>query len=730
MASMKTMMMMTLDVGPSMKNPVSSSSKCNKIDLAKAFMGHFILQRMMASKTVEFGVATFGDDETNNFLNGNQGGYEGVNEVWPMCRPTPETLTSIHNIELGSEPGDLIDGIVVSQDTLIRVNQGKAFNRLMLIITDGETEVQGVGDLEEIVTQMRTVKNFAVYIALIGKVNPSSSITKQENAKLLKSIASNVNGRYMEIEDLAESFHLLSAGLGLGTKPVVSKTILEVSPNLKIPVCYWSKVSKATAPTLKKQNKNTPPQAESVVKRDISYRNPEDPDQEIPEEEKVKGFKYGNQYVPVNSADEEKFKIPGSPIIRVIGFIPSTNIPRFHYLDGPTYVYPSQDLDVAHAAVQAFSTAMKEKDRVALVRFVKRDSSDPALMVLIPKKDHLDRDCFLMHRIPCAEDIREFNFPSLISFASDNQVRNNATLRTQKGAMSSFVRSMVIHNPNQQMLSCTNPSLHRVYADIHRRVINENEELMVAVDGGFKSFDTPEVSASLAEMNKHFPLKRSEKSTDRKKVFWSDIEIKTTAETDGNGRIKIEIDGQQIAAALSGQAAVANATAASGVGTVDLPDFTVGSVTPTEDLEQLIEAVKNSSLGDVEKRTKIVEALLVMTKVIERNITVGASKPHYKRAVECLSSLRSIAIREKDADVYNAFLRNTMKGVFSKGRHTMVWQMVVDEKLSLISSNDVTTSTVSVTEAKEFFNEKFVVEVPVTAVIVADEEEDLFGNME
>lgn len=199
MASMKTMMMMALDVAPSMTQPVSSDSKYSKLELAKAFMGHFVLQRMMASKTAEFGVATFGDDETNNFLNESQGGYENVNQVCEMARASPQTLEALHGITAGSQAGDLIDGVVVCQDVLMRVNAGKAFNRLLLLVTDGETEVQGVEDLEAVVDQMKTIRNFAVYIAMIGKTRDDSTVVKQQNAQLLRSIAENVNGRYMEV---------------------------------------------------------------------------------------------------------------------------------------------------------------------------------------------------------------------------------------------------------------------------------------------------------------------------------------------------------------------------------------------------------------------------------------------------------------------------------------------------------------------------------------------------
>lgn len=100
---------------------------------------------------------------------------------------------------------------------------------------------------------MQAMKNFALYIAMVGKVTDSSTIVKQENAKLLVSLAENTGGRFLDIEDLTESVHLLSAGLGLSTKPALSKTFLELSPEVRVPCTYFSPVSAATLPSLKKR---------------------------------------------------------------------------------------------------------------------------------------------------------------------------------------------------------------------------------------------------------------------------------------------------------------------------------------------------------------------------------------------------------------------------------------------------------------------------------------------
>jgi hypothetical protein len=57
----------------------------------------------------------------------------------------------------------------------------------------------------------------------------------------------------MEIDEIGDLYHLLSGGVGLGTRPIMSKINFEISPSLKVPCAYWSKVMKTSLPSLKKQ---------------------------------------------------------------------------------------------------------------------------------------------------------------------------------------------------------------------------------------------------------------------------------------------------------------------------------------------------------------------------------------------------------------------------------------------------------------------------------------------
>lgn len=168
---------------------------------------------------------------------------------------------------------------------------------------------------------------------------------------------------------------------------------------VKIPCVYWSKISKAKVPTMKKvaipaANAGAgagrraaaaeDEEGGGQVKRDTTYRNPEDPDVELAPEEKVKGYKYGPQYVPVTAVEEDMFKLKAPASVTLIGSIPAEAIPRHHYLEGPLFLQGAVDSDAAQVSIVVLSRTLKETGKVLLARFVKRENADPFLAALMP----------------------------------------------------------------------------------------------------------------------------------------------------------------------------------------------------------------------------------------------------------------------------------------------------------------------------------------------------------
>jgi ATP-dependent DNA helicase 2 subunit 2 len=66
-----------------------------------------------------------------------------------------------------------------------------------------------------------------------------------------------------------------------------------------------------------------------------SYHSVDDLDNEVPPDEKVKGYKYGRTLVPFSTVDEAVLKYQSVRCLQIIGFTKAVNVPRMHRLLKP-----------------------------------------------------------------------------------------------------------------------------------------------------------------------------------------------------------------------------------------------------------------------------------------------------------------------------------------------------------------------------------------------------------
>ena len=104
----------------------------------------------------------------------------------------------------------------------------------------------------------------------------------------------------------------------------------------------------------------------------------------------------------------------------------------------------------------------------------------------------------------------------------------------------------------------------------------------------------------------------------------------------------------------------------------------VGSLNPLEDFQSMLTVASATD-----------EAMNSMIERIAAFINDGGNKAFYKKAVTCLKALRDECIKRTDAETFNDFLRDGIKAKFSKGKHGEVWEMLQEEDLSLITSEEI-----------------------------------------
>jgi hypothetical protein len=222
-------------------------------------------------------------------------------------------------------------------------------------------------------------------------------------------------------------------------------------------------------------------------------------------------------------------------------------------------------------------------------------------------------------------------------------------------------------------------------------------------------------------------MDQSGKDKKKRKQYWSDIDIVSTA--DGSASKKMDIKEEKLEGSQN------QAVAAKCLVPAVLSE---GSVNPVEDLEKILAAYETAKLDGaanvMEVQNVVTESLHTMERIIELLVLTGATSAHYRKAVACLSKLRQACLVDQYASAmerFNNYLRDNVKNKFKVGRHNVFWKNVVSAEISLIHS-DETNGVVAVTaeESRQFLQENEVkVVVEAAEVKQEEEEDDMFGDM-
>ena len=151
---------------------------------------------------------------------------------------------------------------------------------------------------------------------------------------------------------------------------------------------------------------------------------------------------------------------------------------------------------------------MQSNASVALARYTKKENADVAMVVLLPSPN--DDGSLLMHRLPCIEDIRDFQFPSLRKDFSS----------VQQTAISNLVDGMTASRP----LLRPNHALLNFYFEVERRA-TESEEVLLACSSSPCEIRSPILADLVQEVRQAFPLRPVEPKKGRQRKYWSDIAV-------------------------------------------------------------------------------------------------------------------------------------------------------------------------------------------------------------
>ena len=118
--------------------------------------------------------------------------------------------------------------------------------------------------------------------------------------------------------------------------------------------------------------------------------------------------------MPVN-AEDIKMGLNGDieRQFKMLGFTDAGKVPRHHFVSGVDVVLPMRGTK-NERAFAALVAEMIETNKVMIGKIIERKNADPKLVGLFP---HINKKRPLLYlaQLPTAEDLRDYQFPSLVA---------------------------------------------------------------------------------------------------------------------------------------------------------------------------------------------------------------------------------------------------------------------------------------------------------------------------
>lgn len=128
-----------------------------------------------------------------------------------------------------------------------------------------------------------------------------------------------------------------------------------------------------------------------------------------------KAYKFGGEQVLFTPEEVSDLRNFGDPVIRIIGFKPSSMLPIWANTKPATFIYPSEDDYVGSTRVfSALQQKLLKDDKIGLTWFVPSRNATPVIAALLPGKERLDDNGMQnlppgmwLAPLPFADDIRQ-----------------------------------------------------------------------------------------------------------------------------------------------------------------------------------------------------------------------------------------------------------------------------------------------------------------------------------
>ncbi|CAF1066284.1 unnamed protein product [Rotaria magnacalcarata] len=739
MAQNKEALALVVDIGTGMSEAAPGYD--SPLQIASDILQMIVQRKMFQESKDELALILYGADESNNDL-ADEDNYRNINVVFPLSPANWHLFEEIQKIKPSNNPADLVDAIVVAADHLRRETEGKhgfAAKRVMLfsnaattfndhslktildslrrqdIIVDAIGPTWGQQDEEE--DDNEENNHPGAPMDMNGHANgdensdanrpttnghqqrtPKKPLTHQQQTGI-RVIGEIVNTTDGTLFTFREALTILSVHQAKLVKPTATKYIMQLA-DLKLHICTYIQV-KDNKPAIFRLKKVYARDPTTEIKVDRGRYTKDEQDQEIEKEELTDGFRYGTTFVPINKETLDEMKYQSEKCFAIIAFSDANMMRRSLYLGDTVYeVISEPGFEEEAQAFAGLVQAMYETNTVAIVRKCFSERSAPEIGFLRPHIAH-DHICMYYIKLPFAEDLREFEFDNL------NITKRNQPNEEQLKCIDNLITTMDLTHADRggeeafRPEVVFNPYVQRMFQSIARRAVTPDEPLSLS-NTIMEMNDT--LLRSVASKSKRVLNTIYEKfglrDTDRRQkittgdALFGNVDSSTKRRLDENENVEEPTADSTTAPADSGsfesQAAAKKKAALRNVGTL----------TPVEDFKLLIEQ-GSPSFSEVSKQ---------MCNIILELVHNSHGDALFEKAFQCLQCLRETCINKLEPKVFNDLEILLKRQASTMDGRKDFWQKIIDEKFSLITSEECVESNVIPVEANKFLEEEAPVE--------------------
>ena len=464
----------------------------------------------------------------------------------------------------------------------------------------------------------------------------------------------------------------------------------ELTPELVLPVRIVSKVASMEGQhPIKKYSKlvENPDREAAIGKVDQTksyvYQE-EDQMVETSADQLIKGFYYGKMIVPFPKDIKDLICSKEVKRLRLLAFSKARDIKRCYLISRPDVVVPHLSKKNSRRDIQEVKTfnalviSMIEEAKVAICRFVFRNTSPPKLMAFFPRFGAEGRKQLVGYEMPTSENIRSFPFMSLPTSTEE-----------QKEAIVDLIQKMDLTDVAKfggiepvQPENLRNPAASQLILNLIARFVNPQAPIALLpeeyTDLHFFVEKRHQLDKQTEDrINAIFNLKIAQvKKVERKKLYWSDAIKKEEVRLESMGQKKAEEGDFSRPTSLMDERRLKE----------------LSLVHPISDFHSLLS----------NKKTDLtLLALDLMTAAIDRLVQESIKDHFFAKALDCMLELRRECIKNDEVEYFNKWL-NSYKHTCKRD----MWLLVLKNGMSIISSDENATSKHSELESRQWLLEE------------------------